>query len=242
MTRAAAPTVLHSFEQTLTKRVTYHYLLYLPDGYETQPNRKWPVLFFLHGSGERGVDPWLVAKHGPPKLRRGGTTLSADEKASAQILAENFIVVAPQCAPGDIWHDDETLALIDQVKKNLRTDEGRTYLTGLSMGGFGTWTLGVRHPERFAAIVPICGGGEPLATIIGPPAQRAALITLGVWAFHGAKDPTVPLAESQRMIDWLKFAGAPDLKLTVYPEALHDSWTAAYANPELYRWLLRHTR
>jgi predicted peptidase len=103
----------------------------------------------------------------------------------------------------------------------------------MSMGGFGTWALAGYSPDRFAAIIPICGGGEPLLT--------RALRHMPVWAFHGGKDPIVPVKRSQELIDALKKADA-EAKLTIYPDALHDSWSATYDNPEIYEWLLAHKR
>jgi predicted peptidase len=110
------------------------------------------------------------------------------------------------------------------------------------MGGYGTWSLGLAHPEKFAAIVPICGGGEMIRVLLSSGERAQALKTLGVWAFHGGKDPVVPLEESQRMVNALKKVGVSDVKLTVYPEAGHDSWTEAYASSGLYDWLLKHQR
>jgi predicted peptidase len=124
----------------------------------------------------------------------------------------------------------------------MKVDTRRIYLTGLSMGGYGTWDLGLSHPERFAAIMPICGGGELLKILLAEGERKQALKTLGVWAFHGGKDPIVPLDESQRMVALLKKVGVQDVKLTVYPEAGHDSWTETYNNPEVYEWLLQHQR
>jgi predicted peptidase len=115
-------------------------------------------------------------------------------------------------------------------------------LTGLSMGGYGAWSLGTMHPERFAALAPICGGGELISVLLSSRDKSQALNTIGIWAFHGAKDPVVPVEESRRMVDAVKRAGVKDVKLTVYPEAQHDSWTETYNNPELYRWLLEHQR
>jgi predicted peptidase len=112
-------------------------------------------------------------------------------------------------------------------------DEERVYVTGLSMGGFGTWSLAQAHPERFAAIAPICGGGNP--------ELAGNLRHVPVWAFHGAKDNVVPLSASQEMVDALKAIGA-DVKFTIYPEAYHDAWTETYENPQLYEWLLQHKR
>jgi predicted peptidase len=259
---AAADTQsVEAFKRTITKTVGYEYLLSLPAGYATAPEARWPLLLFLHGSGERGSDPWLVAKHGPPKLIRGdeplppptaaaetpappAETAAAHEqrKAAAVQLRKHFIVVSPQCPDGQWWDDDTVLALLDEMATRYRVDPRRIYLTGLSMGGFGTWSVGLKYPERFAAIVPICGGGRPDDARQAAREKKPALLSLGVWAFHGALDPAVPLAESERMIAALKEVGATDVKFTVYPEAGHDSWTDSYANPELYTWLLEHVR
>ncbi|MEI6105610.1 MAG: prolyl oligopeptidase family serine peptidase [Opitutae bacterium] len=259
---AAADTQsVEAFKRTITKTVGYEYLLALPAGYATAPAAQWPVILFLHGSGERGTDPWVVAKHGPPKLIRGeappllpavGTEIPAapvetaaareQREAAAAQLTNNFIVVSPQCPDGQWWDDDTILALLDEMAARYRVDPRRVYLTGLSMGGFGTWSVGLKHPERFAAIVPICGGGQPVDARRAAREKKPALLNLGVWAFHGAKDPAVPLAESERMVAALKEVGATDVKFTIYPEAGHDSWTESYGNPELYTWLLQHVR
>lgn len=237
ITPAAENQTVHSFERSLARSVGYKYLLSLPRGYASGEARRWPLMLFLHGSGERGNDVWSVAKHGPPKLLRA----EASGPAATQ-LAENFIVVSPQCPKG-VWWDRETLiALLDEIGATHKVDEARVYLTGMSMGGFATWDLGLAYPERFAAIIAICGGGS-FATVYQSNAQkRSELRSLGVWAFHGAKDESVPLAESQRMVDMLKAAHVQDVHLTVYPDAKHDSWTATFANPEIYAWLLRHER
>jgi predicted peptidase len=107
------------------------------------------------------------------------------------------------------------------------------------MGGFGTWSLGLSHPEKFAAIAPICGGGDFITPYL---ADKSVLTNLAVWAFHGAKDPVVPLEESQRMVNLLEKIGVMEVKFTVYPEAQHDCWTQTYANPELFAWFLQHSR
>jgi predicted peptidase len=197
------------------------YLLYLPKDY-AQKSQKWPLMLFLHGAGERGNDLNLVKKHGPPKLVGQGKDLP-------------FIIVSPQCPSGQWWLEkvDVLLALLDEIQSTYPVDPNRVYLTGLSMGGYGTWTLACQHPDRFAAIVPICGGGQSFM------ADR--LKNVPVWAFHGAKDPTVPLRETQQMVDAVTKSGG-QARLTVYPEAGHDSWTVTYENPELYQWLLSHKR
>ncbi|WP_414664564.1 carboxylesterase family protein [Horticoccus sp. 23ND18S-11] len=234
---AAENQTVHTFSHTQSATTRYEYLLALPTGYAASGEKRWPLLLFLHGSGERGDDVWLVAKHGPPKLLRGNSSDPA-----AKLLAENFIVVSPQCPKGRWWDTATVLALLDDVGARHRVDARRVYLTGLSMGGYGAWDVGLTQPERFAAIVPICGGGSSRPVLSAETARRKALRSLGVWAFHGAKDESVPLAESQRIVDFLKKVGVEDIQLTVYPEAKHDSWTATYANPELYTWLLRHER
>ena len=203
-----------------------NYLLFLPVGYGADPAKRWPLILFLHGAGERGTNVWLVAKHGPPKIGAAATNFP-------------FIVVSPQCPEGQIWSNDLLLALLDEIESKYAVDPHRVYLTGLSMGGFGTWSLGLSHPERFAAIAPMCGGGEFITPLL---ADKAALAALPVWAFHGAKDPVVPVEESERMVKLLKKSGVREVKLTVYPEAQHDCWTQSYANPELFDWFLQHAR
>jgi predicted peptidase len=153
-----------------------------------------------------------------------------------------FIIVAPQCPEGRRWENESLLHLLEHVTQQHAVDASRVYLTGLSMGGYGTWKLGLVHPEKFAAIVPICGGGEFIDALLVSREKPAALKSLPVWAFHGAKDPVVPLAESERMVNTLKKLGVQDVKLTVYPEANHNSWTETYNNPELYEWLLKQRR
>src|SRR5262249_25381446 len=142
----------------------------------------------------------------------------------------------------EVWEDRTLVAFLDAVSATVDADPKRIYLTGLSMGGFGAWSLGMRYAERFAALVPICGGGRVADVVAAARNRRKALETLGIWAFHGAGDIVVPLQESERMIDALHAEGISQAKLTVYPEVLHDAWTPSYANPELYRWLLKHQR
>jgi predicted peptidase len=172
----------------------------------------------------------------------GAPMLTPDEAAAGRTIAERFIVVAPQCARDEVWEDARLLELLDRVQREQPVDIARIYLTGLSMGGFGAWSLGVRHAERFAALVPICGGGRVRDIEAAAAKSRATLQRLGIWAFHGAHDRIVPLEESQRMIDAAKRAGVADARFTVYPDGEHDAWTPAYADPELYTWLLKNAR
>jgi predicted peptidase len=204
------------------------YLLYLPEGKEDKKGEKIPVMLFLHGAGERGSNIAKVTVHGPPKLIK-------------QKKEFPFIVVSPQCPEGEIWKPDLLLQLIKEVIKKHNGDPERIYLTGLSMGGYGSWTLGLTHPEKFAAIAPICGGGNTIDILLPRPDKANALKTLPVWAFHGGKDDIVKLFESERMVETLKRSGN-QAKLTIYPDAGHDSWTEAYNNPELYDWFLKQKR
>ena len=201
-----------------TIHVEMAYLLYLPEDHAQKES--WPLLVFLHGAGERGSDLELVKKHGPPKLIAAGKQFP-------------FAVVSPQCPAAQWWQPVELTALIDEIVEKYKIDEDRIYVTGLSMGGFGTWALAGYTPHRFAAIVPICGGGETYRT--------RDFKHLPTWVFHGGKDSVVPLERSEEMVEAMKKNGG-DAKLTVYPEAGHDSWTETYDNPELYEWLLKQKR
>jgi predicted peptidase len=217
------------FQAQKTHKLELNYLLFLPQGYKAEAGKRWPLILFLHGAGERGSDVWKVAVHGPPKHVATHPDFP-------------FIVISPQCPEGQVWSNDALLALLEEVMAKHAVDPGRVYLTGLSMGGYGTWNLGLTYPDKFAAIVPICGGGESITVLLSSGAKSVALKSLGVWAFHGGKDNVVPLDESQRMVDLLKKTGVQETKLTVYPEAGHDSWTETYSNPQLYEWLLKHER
>jgi predicted peptidase len=222
------PETVREFHFQKVKSATIKYLLFQPKGYTTS-SKSWPLIVFLHGAGERGTDVSKVATHGPPRLVK-------------ENLDFPFLLVSPQCPDGEIWDDDVVLGLLDDIVRSYKVDARRVYLTGLSMGGYGTWSLGLTHPERFAAIVPICGGGNLIPVILAEGKRGDALKSLGIWAFHGGKDTTVPVDESQRLFEALKKFGVQDLKLTVYPDAGHDSWTEAYKNPALYEWLLGHER
>lgn len=216
---AADPQVEKVFEREVTITARLRYLLALPEGYGDD-ERRWPLLVFLHGAGESGDDLAKVKAHGPPRLLAAG--------------ARRFpcIVVSPQ-SPGRGWNNDHLLALVDEICRDHRVDEDRIWLTGLSMGGFGTWSLAAARPDRFAAIVPICGGGRP--------DDAARIASIPTWAFHGAKDFVVPLAASQTMIDAVRKQGG-EPKFTVYPDAGHDSWTAAYDDAALWEWLFAQSR
>lgn len=209
------------FEKTITKTLNCPYLLFLPDGFG-EKRQRWPMILYLHGIGECGNDLKKVKIHGPPKIVENQKDFP-------------FIVVSPQCPEGQWWPNmtEILINLLDDVVARYDVDTERIYLTGLSMGGYGTWQLACMYPDRFAAIAPICGGGEPFLT--------GALKDVPVWAFHGAKDEVVPLKKSEEMVDAINACGG-DAKLTVYPDAKHDSWTVTYNNKELYDWFLEHRK
>lgn len=195
------------------------HLLYLPPGYgEDGGGKRWPLVLFLHGSGESGHDLERVKKHGPPKLVGEGRQFP-------------FILVSPQTDHG--WKADELGSLLDSIEARYAVDRSREYVTGLSMGGFGTWNLLAAFPNRFAGAVMICGGGNPEA------AERIKDTPL--WVVHGERDTVVPIARSQACVEAIERLGAK-VRFTRYPDATHDSWTQTYSNPRVYRWLLEQRR
>ena len=199
------------------------YLLFLPESYTQSTNQKFPLILFLHGAGERGSDLDSVKRHGIPKIVETNPDFP-------------FIVVSPQC-PEDSWWTSELHTingLIEEVVEKYQVDTSRIYLTGLSMGGFGTWSLASMYPERFAAIAPVCGGGEVRQIL-------RSLVEMPIWTFHGQKDDVIPFSRSEEIVTALKKHGS-SIKFTIYPEAGHDSWTKTYDNPELYKWFLKHSR
>ncbi len=207
-----------------TETQTVSYLLYLPKDYETKTGKQWPLMLFLHGSGERGSDVEKVKVHGPPKL------LSDPEKAKDW----PFITVSPQCPDDYSWTPLQLGKLLDELESRYAIDKSRVDVTGLSMGGFGTWGLLYTFPDRFAAGVPICGGFNPDGA--------EAFVDIPMRVFHGAKDQAVKVEMSVNMVDAIKEKGGKRIELTVYPDLEHDSWTVTYDNPELYRWLLEQRK
>ncbi|HSJ06729.1 MAG TPA: PHB depolymerase family esterase [Longimicrobiales bacterium] len=210
-------------ERTLNRRivrdVSGRYLLFLPADYPS--GRRWPLLLFLHGAGERGDDLDRVAVHGPPRIIREATA------------ALPFIVVSPQVPDDRIWSVQFLDALLEEVMATHAVDADRIYLTGLSMGAYGAWHLAMEYPDRFAALVPISGG----ATITG----ACTLRHLPVWAFHGALDEVVPVSRTEELVARLRDCEG-HVRYTRYEDVGHDAWTATYANPALYDWLLSHRR
>jgi predicted peptidase len=209
------------FHGSVRNEVSGRFLLYLPKNFKPHGSQRYPLLVFLHGSGESGTDIQLVKVNGPPKFLESRTDFP-------------FIVVSPQAdSAAEGFNIDALTVLLTQLKRQLPIDADRVYLTGLSMGGFMTYYWASRHPGLFAAIAPISSGWR---------AEDGCLFkSMPVWAFHGAKDDVVKLEDDQHIVDAIKACGG-DIRFTVYPEAGHNAWEPAYDDPKLYEWLLSHRR
>ncbi len=202
---------------------TVDYLLYLPKEYGSagEASKEWALMLFLHGRGESDGPLSIVKKWGPPRLIERGEHFP-------------FIVVSPQCPRSpESWpqptQQAHLIQLLEHLTKTLKVDKDRIYLTGLSMGGYGSWRLAADHPERFAAVVPVCGAGNP--------ADGEKLKLLPIWAWHGTEDNAVPFQRSVEMVEAIKKAGGIRVRFTSLEQIGHNSWEAAYASPELYQWL-----
>jgi predicted peptidase len=201
-----------------------------------EPGKTHPLVLFLHGSGERGDDNAAQLKHGVIPIIKG-----------AEKIGKPVFLIAPQC-PADRWWSapktdrtaltaadqpnallENVLALVSSIQKEHPVDPKRFHITGISMGGFGTWDLLARAPGRIASALPVCGGGDP--------ALAAKFKDVPIWAFHGEADNVVPVQATRSMIEALEKAGGKP-KATYYPGVGHDSWTPTYDNPEVIRWLL----
>jgi len=237
----------------------YRYLLSTPPSYKDDTTKHWPLLLYLHGSGESHSNNIELAKaHGIPRLVQAYENLKngkpAPEKTQyrseplpedfeelppvnlgcAKIVAEQFITLTPQVEPDPKdnsvdWEVKSLSALLDEIEKKYRVDKERIYVTGNSMGGFGAFSLAQEQPERFAAIIPICGGGDPESAI--------KLKNLPIWVLHGYKDDIVPFHNSEEMVDALKKIEG-NVKFTTFTDAWHDCWTETYNMKEIYEWLL----
>jgi predicted peptidase len=216
--RPVVPPSAGTFDTVVAQHLTARYQLYLPPGYRAD-SRRWPLVLFLHGAGERGNDLSVVTHTGLPKL--------------AATRPFPFVLVAPQVPDGEIWSSSVLAALIDRLITELAIDTNRIYLTGLSMGGYGAWDLATTYPERFAAVVSISGGGNPV------PACR--LRNVPVWLVHGRKDDVIPVQSSQLLAQRLEACGGR-VRLTVYPDAGHDAWSRTFADPGFLKWLLAQRR
>lgn len=207
----------------LTDGAKLHYWLYQPQG-EKVESRKFPLVLFLHGAGERGDNLDKVLQHGPPMQIKKGKDFDA-------------YVVSPQCPQKAWWGGGmckQLDALITQICADHPIDASRIYITGLSMGGMGTMAMVQDYPERFAAAIPICGRGDV--------AQAAAMKDVPMWFFHGDADKTVPPTGTTQMVEAIKAAGGTKVKETLYPGVGHNSWTRTYDNPEVYEWLFKQRK
>ena len=237
--------------QVVVDGVAYRYQVFVPADY--RPDRAWPVLLFLHGSGERGNDGLKQTTVGLPSAIRY-------DRARFPL-----VVVMPQAREGARWYGanaKQAMAALDAASAEFHGDADRTYLSGLSMGGQGTWLLAAQHPDRFAAIAPVCGFVRLKNDDDVPdPAVDAALVAefpealredastafarrlgkLPAWIFHGALDDVVPVHNARRMHAALQAQG-DEVRYTEYPQANHNAWDAAYGEPGLIPWLLAHRR
>ncbi len=219
---------------------TYPYAVYVPRGYN--PSRPWPLVLFLHGMGESGSD--------------GVRPIIQGIGSAIQWNSERWpaIVVFPQKPTGNSeWeqHDAAVMAILQTVRRAYRVDDDRIYLTGLSQGGHGTWVLGARHRELWAALVSVCGyatSPSRAAKLDLPPAYfgtaeglATAIGDLPFWLFHGEADDVVPPEEARTMASALATAGYTP-RVTIYPSVNHNAWDRAYAEEDLPRWLLSQRR
>jgi predicted peptidase len=198
------------------------YIVFVPKGYTGA--KEFPVILFLHGAGESGTDGKKQAAVGLAKAIR-------DKKGDFP-----FITIFPQSQKGG-WKAESAegkraVAILEEVQKNYETDKKRVYLTGLSMGGSGTWSLAAAYPERWAAIAPICGGGDPK--------NAEKIKDLPCWSFCGDKDNAKLVENNRAMNKALKAAGS-SARHEEYPGVGHNSWDRAYATAELYTWFLKHS-
>ncbi len=231
-------------DRTLTvQNASYKYQVFLPENWSS--SKKWPIMLFLHGAGERGSDGLMQTQVGI------GTAVRKDRTRFPAII------VMPQCKT-DLWWSEPAmvelaLATLSAATKEFKGDPKRTYLTGLSMGGYGSWMIAVQYPNKFAAIVPICGGivlpehlrqqHPELAKIAyadDPKSYADVAAKIGktpVWIFHGGADPVVPVDGSRKLNEAIKAAGG-NVRYTEYPGVGHNSWDNAYGEPELMTWML----
>ena len=201
------------------------YLLYLPEKLDNKSTKKWPVLLFLHGRGESRGPLSIVAKWGPPRMAARGDNLP-------------YIIISPQCPADQRWTSpgqvNAVLDLLAHISERFPVDSQRIYLTGLSMGGYGSWRLAAEHGKLFAAVAPVCGAGNP--------GDAEKLKDIPVWAFHGTEDHSVPYQRSLEMVEAIQKAGGNKVRFTTLKHVGHNSWSAAYATPELFEWFNRHAR
>ncbi len=206
-------------DKTTPQRITGGYLLFLPRDYG-KDDRLWPTILFLHGAGERGDDLGILGRIALPMV--------LEERDDFP-----FIVISPQCPREKRWSNDFLITLLDDIVARYQVDTDRVYLTGLSMGGNGTWNLAFEYPDRFAAIAPVCGWGDSK--------QVSRVREIPTWVFHGELDTSVPVERGKEIVEALEKIGSR-VRTTFYPGRGHDCWHETYNDPVLYDWFLRHRR
>jgi predicted peptidase len=228
---APAPGVLEprTFAVRPGRSIELESLVFVPRA--ARPVAGFPLLLFLHGFVESASALASIVEN-----------LDAPPAFAARDPAFPWAIVAPHCPAGRGWQSEQLVALLDSALAALPIDPNRVVVTGLSMGGYGTWDLAIRHPERFAAAVPICGGGLPQQARFHDERLMAALRRLPIRAFHGADDSVVRPSESEHVLAWLRTLGCRDVRLTIYPGIGHESWVRAYADEALWSWLRRRSR
>lgn len=200
--------------------------------YEPAAPEPLPLILFLHGAGESGTDDML-----PTTVGIGPAIEANPERFPA-------LVVFPQASRGYGWRGFNlaaAAAALDDVEARYNVDRDRVYVTGISMGGYGTWLLALQQPDRFAAAVPVCGGLDRTSSTLSFPQAAERLASLPQWVFHGDADDIIPVQTSRAVVRALRSAGA-DVRYTEYAGVKHNSWDRAYAEPELMPWLLRQRR
>jgi predicted peptidase len=204
---------------TALKKAKYNYLLHVPEDYGKDPNKKWPVIFYLHGRHASGKHLESLERYGLPYYLQKGKKM-------------DFIVVSPQCPWNKNWASEDWFnPVYDEVAAKLRVDDSRVYLIGMSMGGFGTWAVANRMPDRFAAISPMCGGADVK--------WAENLSKIPAWVFHGTADREIPISRSEVMVKALEKQKA-EVKYTRLVNQGHDI-SKQFNNDELYAWLLKHS-
>lgn len=204
---------------TKSKINELRYIMTTPSGFDPS-KESLPMIVFLHGAGERGDDLDLVKVHGIPKY------FCADN----DYRGLRVITLSPQCPADRVWNHmpDQIMDLIEHVASDMNVDKKRITLTGISMGGYGTWEMACMYPDYFAAVAPICGGGMVW--------RAGALTKLPIRAFHGTDDFAVPYNASVEMVEAIKHLGG-NATLTSYDNVGHDSWTSAYETSDVIEWL-----
>lgn len=212
----------------LSRTVNVNFLLYLPGDSGRDPQYQWPLIIFLHGARERGDDPQVITRYSIPAFL-------------TSTAAFPFIVLSPQSPPDNWWSNQTDVldALLNQIQATYAVDPKRIFLTGQSMGGFGTWAMALKYPARFAAIVPVASGYDVTADVVPP--NICNLKSVPIWVFHGALDQSLPPDQVTAMVQALQNCSG-NVRFTLYPDADHlESSNRAYADPELYDWLLQQS-